>query len=275
MESEYVIEPVLEPEGGRLSAPEGAVIIDCRFSLADPEEGRRCYLEGHIPGAAYLDLNQDLSGAVQPHGGRHPLPDAQRFVATLASLGVEADTEVVAYDDSRFAFAARLWWMMNSLDYRSPRLLNGGYQGFLGAGGKPEVGERASVGAAVEQPTTAAFVGQCEREALAPLQCEGAVLIDSREPERFAGVMEPIDPVAGHIPGALNFPWQAVTDEQGCLLSEQALREHFGDVLDAPQLLVYCGSGVTACVNLFGLATVGRRDARLYAGSWSDWCSYL
>ena len=121
-------------ESAELLAGQDAVLVDCRFSLADPGEGRRLYRAGHIPGACYLDLNRDLSGPVEQHGGRHPLPDPARFVATLAGFGVGPDTAVIAYDDSRLAFAARLWWLMRAIGYRPPRLLNGGYQGFLRAG---------------------------------------------------------------------------------------------------------------------------------------------
>jgi thiosulfate/3-mercaptopyruvate sulfurtransferase len=127
----------------------------------------------------------------------------------------------------------------------------------------------------VAPPLYDCFAGNCDIEGLRESQASGAVLIDSREPHRYAGLDEPIDPVAGHIPGAINCPWQGVTDEQGFLLDAAALQAHWGNALEAEQLVVYCGSGVTACVNVFSLALLGREDARLYAGSWSDWCSYL
>jgi thiosulfate/3-mercaptopyruvate sulfurtransferase len=251
----------------------GAVVIDCRFSLADPLEGERLYQEGHVPGAHYLDLDRELSGPVGLHGGRHPLPDPAAFAARLAALGVDRDTTVVAYDDSRLAFCARLWWLMRSLGYRPPRLLDGGYQGFLAAGGEPQVGVPAA--AAVNPPSGLAFAGFCDIEGVRGAQAEGAVLVDSREEKRYLGIEEPIDPVAGHIPGAINRPWLGVTDARGWVASEAAQSSHWGDTLEADQLVVYCGSGVTACVNLFSLALLGREEATLYAGSWSDWCSYL
>ncbi len=249
------------------------LIFDCRYSLADPGAGRRQYLEGHIPGAYYLDLGSDLSGLVSAHGGRHPLPEAQRFVALLTSYGVRKDTDVIAYDDTRFAFAARLWWLMRSLGYRPPRLLNGGYQAWLATGGRPETD--------ANQPGTGAAGGQgqfsdwCDIDALRTLQQGGALLVDSREERRYQGLEEPIDPIAGHIPGAVNRPWQGVTSADGKMREADDLRAHWGEALEAEQLVVYCGSGVTACVNLFSLALLGRDDATLYAGSWSDWCSYL
>ena len=268
MKQSMLIEPAELRDGST------ATVFDCRYSLADPQEGARLYRLGHVPGAHYLDLNLDLSGPVGEHGGRHPLPDPAAFAGTLARHGVEPDTEVVAYDDSRLGFAARLWWLMKSLGYRPPRLLNGGYQCYLGAGGRIEQEVPTAPSAAV--PGGAAFSDMCDIHGLRQLQGAGALLVDSREKGRYQGLEEPIDPVAGHIPGALNRPWQGVTDMQGRVVSEEALRGHWGELLDTEQLLVvYCGSGVTACVNLFSLALLGRDDGTLYAGSWSDWCSYL
>jgi len=253
--------------------PEDTVVIDCRFSLADPDEGRRLYKTGHIPGAFYLDLNRELSAPVAEHGGRHPLPAADAFAATLAAIGVEQDTAVLAYDDSRFAFAARLWWMMRSLGYRPPQLLDGGYSAWLAAGGQPATelpGARP-----VTAPVGLAWSGLVDIEGLRHLQGEGAAVVDSREEKRYQGLEEPIDPVAGHIPGAHNRPWQGVSDAQGRLADADAQQAHWGELAGEEQLVVYCGSGVTACVNLFSLASLGRDDAVLYGGSWSDWCSYL
>ena len=261
----------IEPD--ELRAGHQAVLFDCRFSLADPEAGRRHYLEGHIPGAHFLDLNRDLSSPVERHGGRHPLPGPQRLAALLAQCGVGLDTEVVAYDDARLAGSSRLWWLMYSLGYRPPRLLNGGYQAWLAAGGAPETAIPVPVPTAA--PAVTGHRNCCDREGMRRAQAGGALLVDSREERRCQGLEEPIDPVAGHIPGAINRPWQGVTTADGRLRDVRDLREHWGDALQAEQLVVYCGSGVTACVNLFSLAVLGREDAMLYAGSWSDWCSYL
>jgi thiosulfate/3-mercaptopyruvate sulfurtransferase len=259
-------------EASALHPAQGTVVLDCRFSLTDAGEGRRLYAAGHIPGAHYLDLNLDLSSPALSHGGRHPLPDPTALQARLAECGVGPQTDVVAYDDSRFAFAARLWWLMRSLGYRAPRLLNGGYAAWLAAGGdlETDVPARRTADYAPCQ-----FSGYCDIDALAPMQAGGALLVDSREAPRYEGLLEPIDPVAGHIPGAVNHPWQGVSDEGGRLLDLASQREHWGDSLDVGQMVVYCGSGVTACVNLFSLAMLGRDDALLYPGSWSDWCSYL
>jgi 3-mercaptopyruvate sulfurtransferase SseA len=163
--------------------------------------------------------------------------------------------------------------LMRAAGYRPPRLLNGGYQAYLQAGGEVVTLQSVAVAAPVEQ--ISGFAQSCDIAGVRTAQGYGALLIDSREPARYCGEEEPIDPVAGHIPGARNRPWQAVTDDCGRLLDLDHQRAHWGDVLDAEHLLVYCGSGVTACVNLFSLAVLGRHDALLYAGSWSDWCSYL
>lgn len=250
-----------------------AVLFDCRFSLTDSSEGQNLYLAGHIPGACYLDMNLDLAGPVGKHGGRHPLPDPGRFAATLARYGVGPDTAVIAYDDSRLAFASRLWWMMRAIGYTPPRLLNGGYQGFLRAGGASEIDTRYPRSCAVGE--VSGYTGYCDIEGLREAQANGAALVDSRESQRYEGIEELIDPVAGHIPGAINHPWQGVTGDDGAVVDQSVLREHWHTTLQAEQMVVYCGSGVTACVNLFSLALLGRNDATLYAGSWSDWCSYL
>ena len=251
-----------------LLSEHGAVVFDCRFSLADPGEGETRYRAGHVPGAFYLHLDRDLSGPAGVHGGRHPLPDPQQFAARLAACGVDRETPVIAYDDSRLAFASRLWWLMRSLGYRPPRLLDGGYGAFLAAGGAPSTEPPEST--PCDPPRGVAFTGHCDIEGLRQAQAEGALLVDSREEKRYQGLEEPIDPIAGHIPGAINRPWQGVTDDEGRVAPAGSQAAHWGDALEAGNLVVNCGSGVTACVNLFSLALLGREDATLYAGSWSD-----
>ncbi|MEH6590164.1 MAG: sulfurtransferase [Halioglobus sp.] len=260
-------------EAADIPSEGGSVIIDCRFSLADANEGLRLYQNGHIPGAQYLDLNKDLSDPAGDHGGRHPLPSANAFIGRLASLGIGPDTDVIAYDDSRLAFSARLWWMMRSVGFKPPQLLNGGYQAWLALGLTPETITRQVSACPVK--VGRGFSGVCDIDGLRDAQGRGALLIDSREALRYQGLEELIDPVAGHIPGAINRPWQAVTSQDGRLTASSAQHNNMAEALDAGELVVYCGSGVTACVNLFALAQLGREDALLYAGSWSDWCSYL
>lgn len=254
------------------------VIVDCRFALTQPELGRQQYQTNHIPGAYYLDLNQDLSSPVRQHGGRHPLPDVQELAAKLSALGIHSQpphgpTLVVAYDDSRFAFASRLWWLLRYLGHEQIAVLEGGFAGWQ-AEGYPVTAE-------IPAPKSGDFVPQLQAEQVVDIATVQArkdlpsvVLVDSREGDRYRGEREPIDPVAGHIPGAVNYPWQDGVDPQGHFLSPIQQRDRWAEVADADEILVYCGSGVTACVNLLSLAIAGISTGKLYPGSWSDWCSY-
>ncbi len=249
-------------------------IVDCRFALGEPQWGHQQYRSGHIPGAYYLNLNQDLSGPVQRHGGRHPLPDPNALAQTLGRLGVNDQTLVVGYDDSRFAFAARLWWLLKYLGHDRVAVLNGGFTAYQAAGYPVTVEE--------PNPQTSRFNPKLQPARVIDIHTVKArkdqpnvVLVDSRERDRYLGKHEPIDPIAGHIPGAVNYPWKQVTDEQGYLRSPPDLRSYWSDVTDATEIWVYCGSGVTACVNLLALEATGIKTGKLYAGSWSDWCSYL
>jgi thiosulfate/3-mercaptopyruvate sulfurtransferase len=253
------------------SPSENIVIIDCRFSLTDLQLGHQQYLEGHILGAYYLDLNQDLASPVQSHGGRHPLPDLPSLAAKLSRMGITADTLVVVYDDSRFAFAARLWWLLKYMGHDRTAVLDGGFSAYQAAG-LPITLEIPSqkIGLFEPSPRPSLAVDRAGVQQRQPT----AQLIDSRESERYQGEREPIDPVAGHIPGAVNYPWQQVTDENGKMRSPQDLRTYWSDISPTDDIIVYCGSGVTACVNLLALETASIQTGKLYVGSWSDWCSY-
>jgi thiosulfate/3-mercaptopyruvate sulfurtransferase len=252
-------------------------IADCRFSLMQPALGQEQYQAGHIPGAFYLDLNQDLSSPVGEHGGRHPLPDVDRLSGRLSAMGVASNrpepTLVVAYDDSRLAFASRLWWLLRYLGHDRVAVLNGGFAGWKAAG--------YTVTQAIPLPRAGAFVPQLHPDQVVDIEQVKAqkdlpevALVDSREAERYRGEHEPIDPIAGHIPGAINYPWQEVTDANGYMRSAEAQHQRWQDLESAQEILVYCGSGVTACVNLLSLELAGIQAGKLYAGSWSDWCSY-
>lgn len=250
------------------------VIIDCRFSLADSESGQKQYQESHIPGAFYLDLNRDLASAVGKHGGRHPLPNMGELADKLSAIGINSsETLVVAYDDSRLAFAARLWWLLRYMGHSKVALLDGGFSAWKAAG--------YPVTNTLPQPREGKFVVQLQPDLVVDIETvkerkdlPGEVLIDSRESERYAGLREPIDPIAGHIPGAVNYPWQEVTDETGKVRSTSAQKQRWAQLETGAEIIVYCGSGVTACVNLLSLEIAGIPDAKLYVGSWSDWCSY-
>lgn len=250
-------------------------IVDCRFSLADPELGQQQYLTSHIPGAYYLNLNKDLSAPVGQHGGRHPLPNPAELASKLAAMGVNSpNTLVVAYDDSRLAFAARFWWLLRYLGHERVAVLDGGFSGWQALG--------YPITTDVPSPQRGHFVPEERSDWVIDINTVKArkdlpnvVLIDSRERERYSGEREPIDPIAGHIPGAVNYPWQEVTDEQGFVKPAPVQRQRWKSLESEREILVYCGSGVTACANLLSLEMAGIRTGKLYAGSWSDWCSYL
>lgn len=259
-----------------------AVVIDARFSLADSELGYQQYRLGHILGAYYLHLNRDLSSPVQSHGGRHPLPDWAQFARTLNQMGVfskppNGPTQIVIYDDSRFAFAARLWWMLRYLGHEQVAILDGGIKAW----------ESADLPISTDIPGAIAgnFIPQPQSDWIVDIDAvrqavrqrkdrSGAIVIDSRSPERFRGEVEPIDPIAGSIPGAINSFWKNVTTEAGYMKNTSALSSQWSSLASKDEIIVYCGSGVTACVNLFSLVVAGHPMYKLYPGGWSDWCSY-
>jgi thiosulfate/3-mercaptopyruvate sulfurtransferase len=248
--------------------------VDCRFELAKPDAGRAAYTEAHIPGAVYLDLERDLSGPKQRHGGRHPLPDWDAFCGTLGGLGIDGTVTVVAYDMPQTAVtpAARLWWMLRFLGHDRVYVLDGGWPAWVAA--------REPVSREIPSRAARRFVPHPRPEMAVDVESVrrivaegGAAIVDSRAPERYRGEVEPFDPVAGRVPGAINLPWVQVLDEQGRFQPRAALAERFGG-LHGREAVVYCGSGVTACANLLAMDEAGVVDARLYPGSWSDWCSY-
>ncbi|WP_414566699.1 MULTISPECIES: sulfurtransferase [unclassified Anabaena] len=251
------------------------VIVDCRFSLADPQLGQQQYQASHIEGAYYLDLNQDLSSPVGKHGGRHPLPNLIDLANKLSAIGIDSQNSfVVAYDDSRLAFASRLWWLLRYLGHEQVAVLDGGFAGWQKAG--------YVVTNVIPQPQKGTFNPQIITELVVDIEtvkkCQDSpdvVLVDSREGDRYRGEREPIDKIAGHIPGAVNYPWQEVTNASGYLLTPAQQRQRWEKLESAKEVLVYCGSGVTACVNLLSLELANIHTGKLYAGSWSDWISYM
>lgn len=250
------------------------VIIDCRFSLADAELGQKQYQESHIPGAFYLDLNRDLASPVDKHGGRHPLPNIAELADKLSAIGIDfQNTLVVVYDNSRLAFAARLWWLLRYMGHSKVAVLDGGFSGWKAAG--------YPVTNILPEPREGVFVPELRSNWIVDIEAvkarkdlPGKVLVDSRESDRYLGLREPIDPIAGHIPGAVNYPWQDVTDEGSKVRSPSEQKQRWSELETDAEIMVYCGSGVTACVNLLSLEIAGIPNAKLYPGSWSDWCSY-
>lgn len=242
-------------------------IVDCRFHLDDPDRGRSSYAAGHIPSARYMSLEDDLTGSAGP--GRHPLPDPGEFAERLGSFGIGSDHRVVAYDGSGGAFAARLWWMLRALGHKRVTVLDGGWEAWSAeprsVTSEPTVWKPAAFGG------NGRWTGTIDGELLAE-SLGDVVVIDARAADRYRGEHEPIDPVAGHIPGAMNIPYQGNTDEFGCFLPAQVLAERFAAAA-AGRVVCYCGSGVTACSNLLAMAVAGMEGALLYPGSWSDWCT--
>ncbi|MES2826136.1 MAG: sulfurtransferase [Pseudomonadota bacterium] len=246
------------------------LVLDCRFNLTDKNQGLLQYAQGHIPGAYYFDLEQDLSSPVQLHGGRHPLPDMEILQAKLRRAGANQYSNIVVYDDSRMAYAARAWWLLRYMGHDNVQILDGGFKSWIelkGALDKREPANKAGNFTAKIQPGWI-----LNRNDI--LQSEKIHLIDSREPRRFQGLEEPIDPIAGHIAGAVNYPWQEITTEQSFIKPDEWQKTHWESLPTKENLVVYCGSGVTACVNILSLHLAGI-EAKLYPGSWSDWCSYL
>lgn len=250
-------------------------ILDCRYALDDPDYGGRSYADAHIPGARHADLERDLSGKIVPGvTGRHPLPHPEVLIATFRALGLNNDSEIVLYDDGPGAFAARAWWLLAWLGKREGvYLLDGGYRAWCDAGLPVEQN--------APSPTTGEFHGRpddnltIDAAALSgELGTQNLTLIDARALPRFLGEVEPIDPVAGHIPGATCVPFTENLDADGHFLSPDQLRARFSQQLanrSADDLVAYCGSGVTACHNLFALCLAGYPLAKLYPGSWSEW----
>lgn len=246
------------------------VIFDCRFNLGNKTLGHEQYRIGHIPGAYYLDLEIDLSSPVAKHGGRHPLPNVEVFSKKMQECGVHPHTTVVVYDDSRMAYAARTWWLLRYFGHQQVLILDGGFAAWVNHGGAQDRREPA-----VKNGTFKATIQpDCTVSREAILQNGGSLLlIDSREAKRYRGEEEPIDPIAGHIPGAINYLWQDATTDQGFIKPVAEQKARWKDLPQQENLVVYCGSGVTACVNLLSLEMSGI-NAKLYPGSWSDWCSY-
>ncbi|MEK3904356.1 sulfurtransferase [Paenibacillus sp. FSL R7-0179] len=276
----------------RLYEPE-QIIVDCRFTLGKPQEGKERYNKEHIPGAVHLDLEHDLSAPVGGHGGRHPLPDTQVLASRLSKLGIGNHSRIVAYDDENGMNAARLWWLLRYLGHEQVFILEGGFSAWK-ADKYPVTDHQPirvpSSFVANVQPQMLAGVDEVREVSEKTVNNAGAesgsdvndadavptlpVLIDSRANDRYRGLNETLDKKAGHIPGALNFFWKDTQNTDGSFKSAEELQEHFARLDKDAEIIVYCGSGVTACPNILALEKAGYKNVRLYAGSWSDWISF-
>ncbi|WP_408006155.1 sulfurtransferase [Pseudalkalibacillus sp. A8] len=244
--------------------------VDCRFYLQEKERGMEEYQDAHIPGSSYADLEKNLSGQVQEHGGRHPLPVLEEFLQFLGSIGIDQSKTVVAYDAQNTAMAARFWWMLKYLGHKEVYVLDGGIQEWEKQG-YPLTEKLPEVVKTTYRPNLQEGMVADLTEVRLASQLDQTLLIDARDVERYEGKSEPIDAKAGHIPSAAN-KFFADNFEQGKWKSQEQLRDHFENHLYKP-LINYCGSGVTACVNVLALDEIGKKS-KLYVGSWSDWSSY-
>lgn len=258
----------------RLGDPK-LVILDCRFALEDPDYGQRSYAEGHIAGAHFADLERDLSGPVTKGvTGRHPLPDASRLIERLQQWGINNDSDIVLYDDGPGAFAARAWWLLAWLGKRSGvAILDGGLKAWHAAGlplSLDPADKREGRFSGEPDPALLIDAEQLRKRLGDP----ALTLLDARAQPRFRGEVEPIDPVAGHIPGAQCAAFTDNLGAEGRFLPAEQLKARFATLIGTrkpEELVAYCGSGVTACHNLFALSLAGYPLAPLYAGSWSEW----
>jgi thiosulfate/3-mercaptopyruvate sulfurtransferase len=249
----------------RLGDP-GLRVVDCRFRLGEPGAGEQLWRAGHIPGAAFMDVDRDL--AAEPgERGRHPLPQPEAFEAAARRAGIGPDTLVVAYDEAAEGGAARLWWLLRHFGHSRVAVLDGGLRGWREQGGPLRAGVEE-----VELGAFAARLREDDTREIGDLAGPGTRLLDARAPERYRGEVEPIDPVAGHIPGAANLPFAELAPE-GRFLPPEELRARFeaAGAAAGRDLVAYCGSGVTACVLVLAAEIAGLEPARLYPGSWSEW----
>ena len=249
------------------------VIFDCRFSLANTEQGATAYRHGHIPQARYAHLDKDLCAAITTFTGRHPLPNFAQLVEKLGDWGVSNHTQVVVYDDAGGAFAGRMWWLLRCLGHEKVAVLNGGFPAWIKNGYAVST-HLPTVKATAFRAYLNDSLWLSAREVENGLAQRTITVIDARTPERYRGEQEPIDPVAGHIPYALNRPFQLNLDRSGLFLSAESLRQQFQQLIGnrLPSQVVHsCGSGVTACHNLLAMEVAGLTGSKLYAGSWSEW----
>ena len=239
----------------------GFRICDIRWDLIDPKRGKSSYETGHIPGAVFVDLDRDLAGA-PGKAGRHPLPDVADFAATLGRMGIGRDSHVVVYDDVGGRVASRLWWMLRSIGHETAQVLDGGYQAWISAG--HDVGIGTVTPEPADYPVPAGFTGVVTHD-----QLDGRSLVDARAGERYRGETEPVDPKAGHIPGAINIPASENLDAHGRFLAPRQLADLYRDL--PPRAVVSCGSGVTACHAALAMVVAGREMPDVYVGSFSEW----
>jgi thiosulfate/3-mercaptopyruvate sulfurtransferase len=242
------------------------VAADCRFDPFAPEAGAAAYAQGHIEGAHYLHLMRDLAGPVGETGGHAPVPTPEDFSALMRRIGLDSDSLLVAYDGGGLATASRLWWLARYFGHARVVVLDGGMAAWQAAGLPLETAGEGNFTASVDHSMRVDFEDLRDPD-------NNPLLIDARDAPRYAGTAERIEPLAGHIPGAVNMPYQDSLGSDGLLLEAEAQRDRWQWLEAGDQTpVVYCGSGITACVNLLSMELAGVKGARMYPGSWSDWC---
>jgi thiosulfate/3-mercaptopyruvate sulfurtransferase len=249
------------------------VIMDCRFDLSNPAWGFQDYLKSHLPKAIYADLDKDLSGTKTEQTGRHPLPEKDNFINTCSNWGIDESKHVIVYDTTSGSFAARLWWLLKYYGHSKVSILDGSFTDWIQAGYPIVSGNYLNLPEKFSgEPDESLVVRTNEMETI--IRSEGYTIIDARSPERYLGLQEPIDPIAGHIPNAINFFHQNNLDSQGKLLPINELGHKYDQLLHNQidsKKIVYCGSGVTSCLNIAVMKHLGIKNTRLYLGSWSEW----
>lgn len=255
----------------KLDSDENMVLIDVRYNLLQPEQGRKAYAASHLPKAIYFDLKENLSGTQEVHGGNHPLPDFHVFSETLGKHGIDHETTVVVYGETSDIFAARAWWMIHHIGHNHVYVLDGGYNAWVEAG-YPVTNEK------VVHPEKN-FTPKLRDERIVSMEDvrvrdSDKLLIDARDRERYLGGNNPLQNKSGHIPGAKNYFWKDVVDETGTFLSKQQLENYYKNISKENPVILSCGSGVSACVHLLLLKELGHKRLEFYPGSFSDWISY-
>lgn len=247
-------------------------IVDCRFQLGNPDMGQEQYKKGHIPGSVYFHLEQDLSGVISEHGGRHPLPKIEEFKRVLDEAGITNETTVIAYDGGEGAYASRLWWLLKYVGHEKVYIVDGGF--------KEWEASKYPIDCLVPEFPLSSYRIHIQDEMLVSvnevkeaIHDEGTILIDSRERKRYLGIEEPIDKKAGHIPTAINKVWTEGFNN-GIFKTFNEQEERFKDLKKDQHVIVYCGSGITATPNYIALKDAGFLNVKLYAGSFSDWITY-
>jgi thiosulfate/3-mercaptopyruvate sulfurtransferase len=255
------------------------LLFDCRFDLTNPKAGYESYLEGHIPSAIYVDVDHDLASEKNGQNGRHPLPSIEQWIKTCASLGITKDSNIVIYDNQSCMYAVRMWWMLRATGHNHVRLLNTGYASWLAAGYASEKTDNLRPNTPVTSNTIGATAYKdalLASDVLENLSSKKFVVLDARSADRFRGENETLDPVGGHIPGAINRFFKNNLDANGQFKSADVLAKEFKDLLaetPSESIIHQCGSGITACHNMFAMELAGLKSSMIYPGSWSEWCA--